>query len=120
MPALLVLTHGQDIAVWILEPRHFVTIGSCPDPAFAILDERILFQSNALFVEPGDYRIDVVDFPAQDGALDWREIRNLGNSDVVPASFHHQRILVEADEFELQLAFIKSSRLVVILGENKA
>jgi hypothetical protein len=48
----MMLTDGEDIAIWIFEPRDLVARGSGPDSEFTILNEGILFQDNAFVPEP--------------------------------------------------------------------
>src|SRR6202011_2839400 len=71
---LMMLTDRKDIAIWIFEPRYFVTRRSGPDSEFTILDEGILFQDNAFVPKPPDDGFDIFYFPAQDRALQWGEI----------------------------------------------
>src|SRR3984893_6223651 len=110
----MMLTDGEYIAVWIFEPRYLVTRGSCPDSQFAILHEGILFQDNASVPEPSDHGFDIFHFPAQDRALQWNEIRDFCNSNLMPSDAHDQCVLIEAYKLKSEVSSIEGTRLVVI------
>jgi hypothetical protein len=57
--ALMMLAHGKDVAIRVLEPGYFVAAGGAPDSQLAILNEGIFFECEALLLEPGDDRLDV-------------------------------------------------------------
>src|SRR5208283_3872839 len=116
----MMLTDGKDIAIWIFEPGYLVTRGSRPDSKLMILNEGILFQDNAFVLEPSDDGFDIFYFPAQDRALQWREIWDFCNPNLVPAHAHDQCELIEAYKLKSELSFIEGARLVVILGGNEA
>src|SRR3984893_13458346 len=115
-----VLTDGKDIAIWIFEPRNFVTRRSCPDSELAILHEGILFQDNASVPEPSDDGFDIFYFPAQNRALQWSEIWDFCNPNLMPSDAHDQCVLIEAYKLTSEVSSIEGTRLVVILGGNKA
>jgi len=119
-PGLLMLTDGKDIAIWIFEPRYLVTRRSCPDSKLAILHEGILFQNNASVSEPSDDRFDIFHFPAQDRALQRSEIWDFCNPNLMPSDAHDQCVLIEAYKLTSEVSSIEGTRLVVILGGNKA
>src|SRR5712691_7864021 len=72
----MMLTYGKDIAIRIFEPCYLVTIGCCPNSKFAVLHKGIFFRGNTAIPKPNDDRFNVVDFPSEDRALQWREIRD--------------------------------------------
>ena len=115
----MMLTYGKDMAIRISEPCYLLTIGGCPNSKFAVLHKGMFFRGNTSIPKPSDDRFNVLDFPSEDGALQWREIRDFCNSQAVPADAHHQRVLIEAHKLEFQFTFIEGPRLVVILCENK-
>ena len=113
------LRDAQNIPVGILEPGDLVA-GRCgPDSDFGILDERIFFKRDAALLQPGNDSLDILNFPAEDGASHGSEIGNFGNANHVCTGLHHQRELIEAHELKAELGFEKSARFVVVLGEEK-
>ena len=113
------LAYGEDIAIGILEPGYLAAVGSGPDTEILVLREGIFLRGDAVVPEPGGDGFDVFDLPSEDGALQWREIRDFCNSQAVPTDAHHQRVLIEAHKLEFQFTFIEGPRLVVILCGNK-
>src|SRR5215472_8307632 len=113
------LAYREDVTVRILKPRYLVTGGRRPNPELTILNKGILLQGNPSVRKPGCHGFDVLHFPAEDGALEWGEIRDLGNPDHVPAGVHDQRILIQTHKLKFKLIFIKGTRLVVIPSRNK-
>src|SRR5215469_13950512 len=113
------VAYGKNVAVWIFEPRYLVTRGRCPNSEFTILNKGILLESNPFIPKPGCHRFDVFDFPAEDGALQWRETRDLRNANHVPAGIHDQGILIQTHKLKSKLIFIEGTRLVVIPCRNK-
>jgi hypothetical protein len=91
------LTHGKDIAIRIFEPRYLNTCGRRPNSEFTILSERILFEVHAPILKPGRDRPEIVDFPAQDRALKWGEVRHFGDPNLVPADTHDQSRLTKSN-----------------------
>src|ERR1700680_1020014 len=57
--ALMMLAHGKDVTIRVLEPGYFVAAGGGPDSQLAILNEGIFFECDALLLAPGDDRLDV-------------------------------------------------------------
>ena len=75
---------------------------------------------DAAVAEPGGYGFDVLDFPAEDGPLERREIGDFCDANCVAADVHDQGKLIEAYELESEFAFVKGSRFVVVLCGDKA
>src|SRR6266403_5289689 len=92
----MMLTDGKDIAIWVFERRYLVARERCPNSKLAILNEGILFQNNAFVLEPSDDRFDIFYFPAQDRPLQWSEIWNLCNPNLVPSDAHDHCVLIKA------------------------
>src|SRR4029077_9622527 len=99
---LRVLGDAEDVAVGVLEPGDLVTVGRGPDAEVAILNEGIFFADDAALIEPSDDGGDVLDFPAEDSALERREIGGFGDADGAGAGAHHERVLVQADELKAE------------------
>src|SRR2546422_7875993 len=114
------LADGEDVSVRVFEPGDLVAAGRSPDAAFLVLDEGIFFEHNSALCEQVDDAFDIGDFPAEDGAPQRSEVRNLRNADLVAADFHHQRKLIEAYELAAEGTFIEGPRLLIVLRERKA
>src|SRR5882724_5382461 len=100
------LADGKDIAVGILEPGYLAAVGGGPDTEILVLGEGIFFRRNAVVPEPGGDGLDVVDLPAEDGALQGSEIGDLRDPNHVATDVHDQRKLIKTYEFKSNLAFI--------------
>src|SRR6266436_195464 len=114
------LAYGKDVAIRIFEPSYFAAVGGGPDAEVLILGEGIFFRGNAVIAEPGGGGLDVFDLPAEDGALQGSEIRDLCDANHVAADVHDHSNLIEAYEFEVELTLVKRSRFVVILCRDEA
>ncbi len=114
------LADGEDVAVGILEPGYLAAVGGGPDAEGLVLGEGILFRGCAAVAEPGGNGFDVFDLPAEDGALERREIRDFCDANHVAADGHDQGELIEAYELKSKLTFVKGSRFVVVLCGNEA
>src|ERR1700694_4057176 len=101
------LADGKDVAVGVFEPGDLAAIRGGPDAEGLVLGKGILFRGNAAVTEPGGDGFDVFDLPAEDGALQRREIRDLCDANHEAAGVHDQGILIEAHELKSELAFIK-------------
>src|SRR5882724_11027394 len=96
-------------------PPGKVSLRPRPDTEVLVLGEGILFRGDAAVAEPGGDGFDVFDLPSEDGALQRSEIRDLDDANHVTADGHDQRKFIQAYEFESELAFVKSSRFVIVL-----
>ncbi len=67
------LANRKHVSVRVFEPGHLVAIRRRPDSQFAILNERISLKGHTPLLEPADNRLDIADFPAQDGVGRWVE-----------------------------------------------
>src|SRR5467141_1643308 len=114
------LADGKDIAIGILEPGYLAAVGSGPDSEILVLGEGIFFRRNAVVPEPGGDGLDVFDLPAEDGALQRREIRDFCDANHVAADAHDQRKFIQAYKFKSNLALIKDTCFVVVFGGDKA
>src|SRR6267378_152379 len=114
------LTYGKDIAIGILEPGYLAAVESGPDTEILVLGEGIFFRRNAVVPEPGGDGLDVFDLPAEDGALQRREIRDFCDANHVAADVHDQGKLIEAYELKSELAFVKGAGFVVVLRGDEA
>src|SRR5947207_14143595 len=114
------LADGEDVAVGVFEPGYFAAVGGGPDAEGWVLGERLLFRRDAAVAEPGGNGFDAFDSPAEDGALQRSETRDLDDANHVAADAHYQRKFVEADELESELAFVKGTGFVVVLGGDEA
>src|SRR5690242_16390765 len=115
-----VLADREDVAVGILEPSDSAAVGSGPDAEGLVLGEGIFFRSGAAVAKPAGDRLDVFDLPAEDGALQRREIGDFDDANHVAADAHDQGEFIEADELESELAFVKGAGFVVVLGGDEA
>src|SRR6266849_4221003 len=102
-----VLANAEDVAVGVFEPGYSATVGGGPDAEGLVLGERIFFWGDAAVAEPGGDGLDVFDLPAEDGALQWSEIGDLGNANHLAADGHDEGELIEAYELESKLAFVE-------------
>ena len=114
------MADGEDVAVGVFEPGYFAAVGSGPDAEGLVLGEGIFFRGDAAVAEPGSYRLDILDFPSEDGALQRGEIRDFRDAKHVAADVHHQGELIEADELESELAFVEGAGFIVVLCRNEA
>src|SRR6266496_1303824 len=114
-----VLAEREHVSVRILEPGDLGAAGRDPDAAFLVRDERVFLELDAARAQSVNRGLNVVHFPAKDGALQWSEARHFGNPNVVPADPHDQRELIEADKLEAELALVKLPRLAVVSGDQE-
>jgi hypothetical protein len=113
------LSYGQDVALRIFEPRHFVAAGSRPTSEFTVWRERILFQVDAAIFEPGSRRLDVLHFPAKDRAWQWRKIGIFVIRILWPPTLITKAKLLLTHKNRLQFAFVESPGVVVVLCGNE-
>ena len=109
------LTDRKDIAIWIFEPPYLVTRGSRPNSKLTILNEGVLFQDNAFVPEPSDHGFDIFYFPAQDRTLQWSEIRDFCDPNLVPSDANDQCVLIDAYKLKSEISFIEGTRLPPLL-----
>src|SRR6266849_9040980 len=100
------LADGEDVAVGIFELGYFAAVGCGPNAEGLVLGERILFRGDAAVAQPGGDGFDVFDLPAEDGALQRSEIRDLDDANHVATHAYDQGKFIEAYEFESELAFV--------------
>ena len=112
---LMMLTDRKDIAIWIFEPPYLVTRGSRPNSKLTILNEGVLFQDNAFVPEPSDHGFDIFYFPAQDRTLQWSEIRDFCDPNLVPSDANDQCVLIDAYKLKSEISFIEGTRLPPLL-----
>src|SRR6266849_9479057 len=108
------LADGEDVAVGIFELGYFAAVGSGPNAEGLVLGERILFRGDAAVAQPGSDGFDVFDLPAEEGALQRSEIRDLDDANHVAADAHDQGKFIQADKFKSKIAFVKSTGVVVV------
>src|SRR5205823_15049538 len=74
----------------------------------------------AAISEPYSRRLDIVDFPTKNRALQRRKIWHLCHSNPMPTHAQNQGKLVLAHKIESQFAFIEGPGLVVVSHGNKS
>ena len=85
------VAYAEDIAVWIFEPGYPIAVGCGPDAEDFILSEGKYFERDAALREPLGRRLNVCDFPAQNGAVKRSELWDLRDSDPVAADGQRPR-----------------------------
>ena len=95
-------------------------VGGGPDSQFLILGEGKFLGRNFLSLEPFGDCFNVLDFPAQNGALQGSEVGNFGYADHVATDAHDQRELIEAYKLESQFSFIEGAGSGVVFCWNKS
>src|SRR6185437_2551795 len=97
----------EDVPIGILEPGHFVAVGSGPDAERLVLHKRIFLEHYAAFLQPFHYPFDVLYLPAEDGVLRRGKVLDLGDPDQVLSRAHDQGEGIVADKLESKFAFIE-------------
>jgi hypothetical protein len=109
-----VLADGEDVGVGVFEPGDFGAVGGGPDAKGLVLGKGIFFRGDAAVAEPGGYGLDVLDFPAEDGALERGEVGDFCDANCVATDAHDQGELIEAHELEAEFAFVEGAGFVVV------
>ena len=92
------LADGKHVSIRVFEPCNLVAGGRRPDAQLGVLNEGIFFEGNALLFQGSYSGFNILHLPAEDGAPDRSEVRNLADADHAFAGFHHQRKLIKTDE----------------------